>query len=96
MAKRTITPELRSAQEKSFPSRLLKVRKSFYDHQLLQDNRVGPYKRAIPVPWIQMRGYWLDRAGFAIGTLFSVEVRFGCMVLRVIHKDSASKSTLAR
>ena len=88
MAKRTITPELRSAQEKSFPTRFLKVRKSFYDHQLVLNNRLGPYRRVIPVPWIQMKGYWLDKAGFSIGTIFSVDVQYGCLVLKVIRNNS--------
>ncbi|MES2825910.1 MAG: SymE family type I addiction module toxin [Pseudomonadota bacterium] len=82
MAKRTIAPEPRSAQEKSFPTRKLKVRKCFYDYQLL---------RAYPppsVPWINIRGYWLNKVGFTINTPVCVEVSDGCLVIRVIRSTS--------
>ena len=44
MAKRTITSELRSAQEKSFPVRKLKVRKGYYDYEI----RNGRYSYKLP------------------------------------------------
>ena len=33
------------------------------------------------VPWIQMRGHWLERAGFCINTPVKVRVMDGCLVL---------------
>lgn len=83
MAKSTITPEHRSAQEKSFPSRNLKVRQGYYDYQLL-----GSYKRSAPVPWIHIKGYWLDKAGFTIDTPVSVEVQDGCLIIKAIRSGS--------
>ncbi len=82
MANRTIAPEPRSAQEKSFPTRKLKVRKCYYDYQLL---------RAYPppyVPWINIRGYWLNKAGFTAGTPLRVNVYRGCLVIKAIRSSS--------
>ncbi|MES2676258.1 MAG: SymE family type I addiction module toxin [Pseudomonadota bacterium] len=83
MAKRTITPELCSAQEKSFPTRKLKVRRAFYDYLL--SSSPSTYKAPPPVPWIELKGYWLNKAGFPIGTFFHVEVSEGCLVLKAIQ-----------
>ncbi len=82
MAKRTITPELRSAQEKSFPTRKLKVRMGFYDYVL--SSSPSTYKAPPPVPYMLLKGYWLKKAGFPIGTFVHVEVSEGCMVLKAI------------
>lgn len=27
------------------------------------------------IPWINLRGYWLEQAGFSIGTAYTIEVR---------------------
>ena len=89
MAKSTITPEPRSAQEKSFPPRQLKVRKGHYYYQTGQFDPLRPHATPAPVPWIQIKGYWLNRAGFAIGTSIRVKVRQGCLALRAIQ-DSVS------
>ncbi|PUB82672.1 MAG: hypothetical protein DBP02_14270 [gamma proteobacterium symbiont of Ctena orbiculata] len=44
----------------------------------LKDDPVGAGR---PVPWIQMKGHWLDQAGFAIDTPVTVRVMEGCLVL---------------
>ncbi|MES2823526.1 MAG: SymE family type I addiction module toxin [Pseudomonadota bacterium] len=88
MAKRTIAPEPRSAQEKSFPTRKLKVRKGFYDYLL--SSSPSTYKAQPPVPYILLKGYWLKKAGFTIGTNISVDVSEGCLMLRVIQGSSKS------
>jgi toxic protein SymE len=82
MAKPTIAPEPRSAQEKSFPSRKLKVRKGFYDYLL--SSSPSTYRAPPPVPYMLLKGYWLNKAGFPIGTNISVEVGDGCLVLKAI------------
>jgi toxic protein SymE len=82
MAKRTIAPESRSAQEKSFPTRKLKVRKGFYDYLL--SSSPSTYRAPPPVPYMLLKGYWLDKAGFTIGKNISIEVGEGCLVIRVI------------
>ncbi|PCK07872.1 MAG: hypothetical protein COA42_12060 [Alteromonadaceae bacterium] len=79
MAKRTIPPEPRSAQEKSSSTRQLKVRKGHYDYQLIRHPR-RPYA-PLPVPWVQIKGYWLDKAGFSVGTGIKVTVSQGKIVL---------------
>ncbi|MES2672808.1 MAG: SymE family type I addiction module toxin [Pseudomonadota bacterium] len=86
MAKRTITPELRSAQEKSFPTRKLKVRMGFYDYVL--SSSPSTYKAPPPVPYMLLKGFWLKKAGFTIGTNITVEVSEGCLMLRVIQSSS--------
>ncbi|MES2673792.1 MAG: SymE family type I addiction module toxin [Pseudomonadota bacterium] len=86
MAKRTIAPEPRSAQEKSFPTRKLKVRLGFYDYVL--SSSPSTYRAPPPVPYMLLKGYWLHKAGFTIGTNISVEVSEGCLMLRVIQSSS--------
>jgi toxic protein SymE len=81
MAKRTIAPEPRSAQEKSFYTRKLKVRKGSYDHQFNTSETLS-YKAPPPVPWIHIKGYWLNKAGFTVGTLVHVDVSDGCLIIR--------------
>ncbi|MES2673134.1 MAG: SymE family type I addiction module toxin [Pseudomonadota bacterium] len=87
MAKRTIAPELRSAQEKSFYTRKLRVRKGHYDHQF---NKLDThsYKAPPPVPWIHIKGYWLNKVGFSIGTPVCVEVSNDCLIIRAIRSIS--------
>jgi toxic protein SymE len=74
------------AQEKSFPTRKLKVRKGFYDYLL--SSSPSTYKASPPVPYMLLKGYWLKKAGFTIGTNISVEVGEGCLMLRVIHSSA--------
>ena len=84
MAKRTIPPEPSSAQEKLSTFRKLKVRKSYYHYQ---HSDFQPRHRHIgcqPVPWVQIKGYWLNQAGFTIGTQLSVKVEQGCIVIRPV------------
>ena len=81
MANRTIAPEPRSAQAKFLFSRQLKVRKSYYDYQLCDFKPHQQHTVAPPVPWVQIKGYWLNQAGFTIGKALSVEVREGCIVI---------------
>jgi toxic protein SymE len=85
MAKRTIPPEPRSAQAFSTSNasqassfRQLKVRKGYYPHQYHSKKQYSVPK---PVPWVQIKGYWLNQAGFAIGTPLSVQVQNGCIII---------------
>lgn len=36
-----------------------------------------------PIPWINLRGHWLEKAGFGIGVGYTVEVGDGVLVFRV-------------
>jgi toxic protein SymE len=89
MAKRTIAPESRSAQEKSFPTRKLKVRKGFYDYLL--SSSPSTYRAPPPLPYVLLKGYWLKKAGFPIGTFVHVEVSEGCLMLKAIPVMSKLK-----
>ena len=88
MAKRTIAPELRSAQEKSSYTRKLHVRKGSYDYQVNNVDNIRSNKAAPPVPWIHVKGYWLNKTGFTIGTPVCMEVSDGCLVIRAIRSGS--------
>ncbi|MEE8059223.1 MAG: SymE family type I addiction module toxin [Pseudomonadales bacterium] len=79
MAKRTITPEPRSAQEKSLSFRQLKVRKGYYPYPF---NPKHPHLSPKPVPWVQIKSYWLNQVGFTIGTQITVQIQQGCIVLK--------------
>jgi hypothetical protein len=57
--------------------RYIKVNQIPYLHKL-KDDPVGAGR---PVPWIQMKGHWLDQAGFSIDTPVTVRVMEGCLVL---------------
>ena len=35
------------------------------------------------MPWLQLKGHWLDKAGFAIDVPVTVRVMEGCLVLTV-------------
>ena len=88
MAKRNSTPERRSPQAKFPYFRQLKVRKGDYDYQFLSRENRSPYEMPVPVPWVQIKGYWLNQAGFTIGTALTVEVQPGCIVLKTQPSSS--------
>jgi hypothetical protein len=59
----------------------LTVGKLYYNYPPTQDAPPGAPNRSVMVPWIQMRGRWLQAAGFAIGGKVKVNVRPGRLVL---------------
>ncbi|MET0108588.1 MAG: SymE family type I addiction module toxin [Candidatus Thiodiazotropha sp.] len=77
MAKRDGKPGNRLRKCKICEQRYIKVNQIPYLYQL-KDDPVGVGR---PVPWIQMKGHWLDQAGFAIDTPVTVRVMEGCLVL---------------
>ncbi|ODB95152.1 hypothetical protein A3197_17480 [Candidatus Thiodiazotropha endoloripes] len=77
MAKRDGKPGNRLRKCKICEQRYIKVNQIPYLYQL-KDDPVGVGR---PVPWIQMKGHWLDQAGFAIDTPVTVRVMDGCLVL---------------
>ena len=81
MAKRTIPPEQRSAQEKFPYFRKLKVRTSYYDRPYT--NLRTKYPEIIKIPWIQLRGHWLKRAGFTLDTPLDVKIQKGRITLTI-------------
>ena len=72
MAKRNHKPEPCSAKGKFPYYRHLKVRSGDYDYQFVGNRnfRIKP----VPVPWVQIKGYWLNQAGFPIGTELQVKI----------------------
>ncbi|MFV0477650.1 MAG: SymE family type I addiction module toxin [Parahaliea sp.] len=48
--------------------------------QMLYDYRRKDRSQA-RVPWLQLRGHWLEQAGFAIDVPVTVRVMEGCLVL---------------
>ena len=59
-------------------SRKLKVRAGHYDRPYT--DRIG-YKPNSQVPFVLLKGHWLEQANFAIGQNVSVEVRENQLIL---------------
>ncbi|WP_428637238.1 SymE family type I addiction module toxin [Shewanella sp.] len=67
----------RLTKSKTCQERNIKVNQSHYMRKL-KDDPVGAGR---PVPWIQLKGHWLQQAGFTINTPVKVRVMDGCLVL---------------
>ena len=79
MAKTNDKPEYGSTKRNVCQERQIKVNKIHYDYKSKQDtNRYGGSRA---VPWIQMKGLWLEQAGFTINTPVKIRVMNGCLVL---------------
>ena len=59
-------------------TRQIKVTKTYYTPK---KSKEGYGADNVPVPWIQVKGYWLQRAGFDINTPITIQVMEGCLVL---------------
>ena len=64
--------------------RRVKVKKGYYERPFRQQPATEPYSAPRPVPWVQLKGYWLEAAGFIIDTPIKVRVMEGCLVLTVL------------
>ncbi|QLF93568.1 type I addiction module toxin, SymE family [Pseudomonas sp. ABC1] len=65
-------------------NRKLKVRPGFYDYQYSAERRRHePHKTPPAVPFILLKGYWLEKANFLIDKPIKVEVRENKLVLTV-------------
>ena len=53
-------------------TRKLKVHESYYDYTPRSNNR---YERPKPVPYVLLKGYWLQKINFDIGKAIKVEVK---------------------
>jgi hypothetical protein len=73
------TPQRRSPKNKGCHTRKLKVNQIHYMRKLKDD----PAGAGRPVPWIQLKGYWLNHAGFQINTPVKVRVMERCLLLTV-------------
>jgi hypothetical protein len=81
MAKRHSTPLKRKAAPCPCGERRVKVYQSFYDYR--PKGEINLYQIR-PVPWVQLKGYWLEQAGFTIHTPIQVRVMKGCLVLTIL------------
>ena len=88
MAKRNDKLEFRSTKANSskksriFPYyRQLKVRNSYYYYQYGDFQSRDRYRPIKSVPWINIKGYWLNEAGFSIGTLVRVKISKNRIIL---------------
>lgn len=63
--------------------RKLKVRAGSYDYQIVKAGQPEAYATYPIVPFILLRGYWLEKAGFRIGKGVDVEVRQDQLILTV-------------
>ena len=77
MANRNSKSGARLTQNKACQERKIKVNQINYMYTLKDD----PIGAGRPVPWIQLKGYWLQQAGFEINTPVKVRVMEGCLVL---------------
>lgn len=60
----------------SLRPRLLSITGSRYDYQLR-----GERPRPPEVPYLRLRGYWLQKAGFSVGQRVKVQVGDGCITI---------------
>jgi len=89
MADNDHTPERRSAKSKVCYTRSLKVRKATYA-RIIKDKDHSHFDRTVyaTVPWINIRGQWLEQAGFTIQTPITVRVMDGCLVLTAEESET--------
>lgn len=64
------------------------VRSGAYYHQYGEFQRRDPFKMYAPVPWIYIKGYWLQEAGFPIGATLTVQVEAGCITIKPERTES--------
>jgi hypothetical protein len=50
-------------------------------HMVYEYRRKTKDNSQAKVPWLQLKGHWLDQAGFSIDTSVTVRVMEGCLVL---------------
>ena len=73
MASDNIKSGARLTKSKTCQERRIKVNKIHYMRKLKDD--------LAPVPWVLLKGHWLQQAGFEINTPVKVRVMSGCLVL---------------
>ncbi len=70
-----------SCAAKAQRERRLTVHSINYEYPPTKDAPPKTGKRIKQVPWLQMKGIWLEKAGFHIDTPIRVRVMEGCLVL---------------
>lgn len=72
--------DARLRKSKICGERFIKVNQSYYDYRLKTQSL---YTGSRPIPCLQMKGHWLQQAGFEINTPVKIRVMDGCLVLTV-------------
>ncbi|MCU7904828.1 MAG: type I toxin-antitoxin system SymE family toxin [Candidatus Thiodiazotropha sp. (ex Epidulcina cf. delphinae)] len=85
MAKQHGKPGNRPRKNKICEQRYIKVNAIHYEYRTKQQSS---HSASRAVPWIQMKGHWLDQAGFSIDTPVTVRVMEGCLVLTVENRPT--------
>lgn len=68
----------------------MKVHRLTVSRQYPESRAARPaYLPAPPMPFLRLRGRWLDEAGFAIGANVRVEVSAGRLVVEVVEPTRA-------
>ena len=57
-------------------TRQIKIGRMVYDYQ-----RKKHHPPQATVPWLQLKGHWLEQAGFTIDSPVTIRVMAGCLVL---------------
>ncbi len=83
MAKSNDKLESCSAKERFPYQRQIKVRQGYYDYIPNPDNRLHP--APIPVPFVLIKGYWLNQAELPIGTPLQATISKGQIVLTALR-----------
>ena len=83
MAKAHSTPHRRRVVPRRCQERRAKVKRGYYEHGVRRFV-AEPYSVPRPVPWVQLKGYWLEAAGFVIDAPIRVRVMEGCLVLTIL------------
>jgi toxic protein SymE len=86
MTNRNSKSGARLTQNTTCQERKIKVNQIAYLYKLKDD----PAGAGRPVPWIQLKGYWLQQAGFEINTPVKVRVMDGCLVLTTTDEPTGS------
>ena len=73
-----ITSGNRLRKNKSCEERYIKVNETYYEYRT-KDQSTSSGCRTVPT--IQMKGHWLQKAGFEIDTPSKIRVMDGCLVL---------------
>ena len=90
MAKAHSTPTRRPVVLKTCQERWLKVKRGYYERR---SRRGAAHRHPMPrpVPWVQLKGYWLEAAGFSIDASIRVRVMEGCLVLTILTPIDAKE-----
>lgn len=93
MADCKLTPDRGAPKDRACQTRSIKVRETIYS-RIIKDKHHTHFDQTVytTVPWITMKGQWLEQAGFAIYAPIKVRVMEGCLVLTVENRPATSQT----